>query len=241
VQRRVDLLVCPVLRLRQHLGVHAEEDSYGVPCPACALDRLDSRAEPEGDPIARHVEPASNICRASISDARHLDAEDNSYDVVLLLGPLYHLPDLADRRQALAEAHRVVRPAGLVAAAAINRYASLFEHAPLAHLYTERMQASISEILRTATYDGNRGFTLAYFHRADSLADELHESGLTGVTVFGVEGTVWLMLKAVEQCGASPLSDALFDSALTAARLAEPYPELLASSSHLLAIGEAVG
>jgi ubiquinone/menaquinone biosynthesis C-methylase UbiE len=109
------------------------------------------------------------------------------------------LPDPADRRQALAEARRVVRPGGLVAAAAISRYASLFEHAALAHLHTERMQASVSEILRTATHDGHRGFRLAYFHRADELADELSESGLMGVAVQGIEGPTWSLLKAVEQ------------------------------------------
>jgi SAM-dependent methyltransferase len=193
------------------------------------------------DPITRHVEQASSICRASIGDARHLDAADDSYDVVLLLGPLYHLPDPADRRQALAEAHRVVRPGGLVVAAAINRYASLFEHSALAHLHTERMQASISDILRTAFYDGNRGFTLAHFHRAEELADELRESGLNDVAVFGVEGPTWSQLKAVEQHeGCSP-SDTLFDSVLTAARLAEPYDELLSASSHFLAVGRSFG
>jgi hypothetical protein len=155
----------------------------------------------------------------------------------LLLGPLYHLPDPADRRKALAEARRVVRRGGLVAAAAINRYASLFEHAALAHLHTERMQASISDILRTGTYDGNRGFTLAYFHRAEELADELYQSGLEHVAVFGVEGPVWSLLKAVEQHPDPNPSEALFQSVLTAARLAEPHSELLASNSHLLAVG----
>jgi hypothetical protein len=33
----------------------------------------------------------------------------------------------------------------------------------------------------------------------------------------------------------------MFESALTAARMAEPYPELLAASSHLLAIGRRPG
>jgi SAM-dependent methyltransferase len=188
------------------------------------------------DPIARHVEQASSICRASIGDARHLDAADDSYDVVLLLGPLYHLPDPADRRQALAEARRVMRPGGMVAVAAINRYASLFEHTALAHLHTPRMQASISEIMRTAVYDGKRGFTLSYFHRAEELTDELHESGLADVEMFGVEGPAWSLLKAVEQHEGDSPSDALFESVLTASRLAEPYSELLCASSHLLAI-----
>jgi SAM-dependent methyltransferase len=189
------------------------------------------------DPIARHVEQASSICRASIGDARHLAAADDTYDVVLLLGPLYHLPDPADRLRALAEARRVVRPGGLVAASAINRYASLFEHAALAHLHTERMQTSISEILRTAVYDGSRGFTLAYFHRAEELAGELRESDLKNVVVLGVEGPAWSVLKATQRLEGVHSDISLFKSVATAARLAEPYPELLAASSHLLAIG----
>lgn len=191
------------------------------------------------DPIARHVEQAAKVCEARVGDARQLDAADASYDVVQLLGPLYHLPALQDRRMALSEARRAVKPGGLVAAAAINRYASLFEHVTYAHLHTDRMEASIESILRTAVYDGNRGFTLAYFHRADELAEELRDAGLTNVEVFGVEGPAWSALKAVEQQPGPGPTDDLFASVLTAARLAEPYPELLAASSHLLAFGRA--
>ncbi|MFE4491542.1 class I SAM-dependent methyltransferase [Streptomyces niveus] len=191
------------------------------------------------DPVARHVEQAAGVCAASLGDARALEAADASYDVVQVLGPLYHLPDRADRRQALSEALRVVRPGGLVAAGAINRYSSLFEHTALAHLHAERMQTAISTILRTAVHDGKRGFTLAYFHRAEELADELRDVGLVDVAVFGIEGPAWSILKAVEQHAGPDPSEDLFESVLTAARLAEPYPELLASSSHLLAVGKA--
>ncbi|MER8159564.1 class I SAM-dependent methyltransferase [Streptomyces sp. NPDC094472] len=190
------------------------------------------------DPVARHVEQAAAICPASQGDARALDAADASYDVVQLLGPLYHLPDPEDRRQALSEARRVVKPGGLVAAAGINRYASLFEHVSYAHLHTDRLQAAISKILSTAVHDG-KGFTLAYFHRAEELADELRAAGLTDVEVFGIEGPAWSLLKAVEQQPGEGPTDDLFASAVTAARMAEPYPELLAASSHLLAVGKA--
>ncbi|MFD6182635.1 class I SAM-dependent methyltransferase [Streptomyces goshikiensis] len=206
-------------------GVHAEwlvEDGYHV-------DLI--------DPIPRHVEQATKICCADVGDARSLAAPSDSYDVVQLLGPLYHLPDLADRQAALVEAVRVARPGGVVAAAAINRYSSLFEHVTYAHLHTERLHTSVSSILRTAVYDGKRGFTLAYFHRAEELAEELTAAGLEDVIVLGVEGPAWSALKAVEQQSGETPSEALFESVLAAARMAEPYPELLAASSHLLAVG----
>jgi ubiquinone/menaquinone biosynthesis C-methylase UbiE len=191
------------------------------------------------DPVARHVEQAREVCAARLGDARQLAAGDSSYDAVTLLGPLYHLPDGGDRLRALREAVRVVRPGGLVAAAGINRYASVFEHTALAHLHTERLLASVEDILATAAYDGRRGFTVSYFHRAEELAAELGAAGLRDVQVLGIEGPSWSLLKAVEKATGAPPDDALFESALAAARLAEPYPELLAASSHLLAVGRA--
>ena len=62
---------------------------------------------------------------ATVGDARDLAEPDESADAVLLLGPLYHLPARDDRMKALAEAHRVLRPGGFLAAAAISRYTFL--------------------------------------------------------------------------------------------------------------------
>lgn len=48
----------------------------------------------------------------------------------------------------------------------------------------------------------------------------------------------WGMLKATEQYTKESVAggSGLFESALTAARMAEPYPELLSASSHMLAL-----
>ncbi len=191
------------------------------------------------DPIPRHIEQAQEVagCSVELGDARQLTAADASYDVVLVLGPLYHLLDAGDRHQALAEAYRALRPGGLLAAAGINRYASLFEHTAFAHLYREPVQASIGNILQTQMIDGKKVFTAAYFHSGDQLRDEVTAAGFDEARVIGVEGPTWGMLKATEQhTGQSVTDTPLFQSALTAARMAEPYPELLAASSHLLAV-----
>ena len=81
------------------------------------------------DPVPRHVAAAGALpgVTAALGDARALAEPDAGYDAVLLLGPLYHLLDRADRVRALAEARRVCRPGGLVAAATISRYAPLHD------------------------------------------------------------------------------------------------------------------
>ncbi|MFJ1846454.1 class I SAM-dependent methyltransferase [Streptomyces sp. NPDC088146] len=191
------------------------------------------------DPVPRHVTEAEGAgCSAELGDARDLSAQDDSYDVVLLLGPLYHLVAPADRRAALAEARRVVRPGGLVAAAGINRYASLFEHTAFAHLDRTSLQQNIAKILATGSHDGKKGFTEAHFHTGPELEAEMREAGLTDTRVYGVEGPAWALLKAAEQyTGESLTGSRMFASAPTAARMAEPYPDLLSASSHLLAVG----
>ena len=55
---------------------------------------------------------------AVLGDSRALPFPDGSFDGVAILYVLYHLPD---PRPALAEAHRVMRPGGLVAVAAPSR------------------------------------------------------------------------------------------------------------------------
>lgn len=195
------------------------------------------------DPVPLHVEQAAKQagCTAELGDARHLTAEDSSYDVVLLFGPLYHLLDPEDRMTALREAARVVRPGGLVAAAAIGRYASLFEHTATTLLGRDNVRNAVADILTTGRHEPDRkGFTAAYFHTASELAEEMSAAGLSGVRVYGIEGPAWGLLKATEQHTGEPLGDGpMFEAALHAARLAEPYPDLLAACSHMLALAAA--
>lgn len=190
------------------------------------------------DPVPRHIDQAKDSgASVELGDARQLTAADASYDVVLLLGPLYHLLDPADRAQALAEARRTVRPGGLLAAAAIGRYASLFEHVATTLLDVERVRDAVSDILTTGRHEpGRKGFTAAYFHTPDELTDELATAGLEDITITGIEGPAWSALKAGEHASGTSLADsAMFRAALASARLAEPHPQLLAASSHMLA------
>ena len=65
----------------------------------------------------QHTQPNENITIAQ-GNAMDLSAfPDNTYDISLLLGPLYHLYTKADKQQALSEAIRVTRPGGIVFAA----------------------------------------------------------------------------------------------------------------------------
>jgi SAM-dependent methyltransferase len=193
------------------------------------------------DPVPRHVDQARAAgCTVELGDARDLTAADASYDVVLLLGPLYHLPDRADRLRALREARRVVRPGGLVAVAGISRHAALFDNAARGVLHRPEILESLRATMAGGRHDGQRGFTVSYFHAPDELAAEIDEAGLHRLALHGVEGPGWPQLHAVDLAtDGSPADSPLFRSALAAARFADGRPELLPITAHLLALTRA--
>ena len=64
---------------------------------------------------------------AALGDARELAEPDASQAAVLLFGPLYHLTEAGQRRQALAQARRVLAPGGRLLAMAVSLFASLLD------------------------------------------------------------------------------------------------------------------
>lgn len=190
------------------------------------------------DPVERHLREAREACECTVElgDARTLTAGDRSYDVALLLGPLYHLLERSDRVQALSEARRVLRPGGLMAAAVISRHAPLLDFGARALLDADTA-STLQPVLASGRHAVQLGFTTAYFHTADEIRSEVLDAGFPEVQLYGIEGPLWPALKAVEQHTGESLADSpLLASALTAAQTAESDPALIAASAHLLAI-----
>ncbi|GAA1572082.1 hypothetical protein GCM10009804_30500 [Kribbella hippodromi] len=186
------------------------------------------------DPVVEHVEKAAAVGTfgAEVGDARALRQADASVDVTLLLGPLYHLVEAADRAQALAEAVRVTRPGGVVVAAGINRFGGLIECGSNGSLTAESLPLFL-EAFASGKNDGLHGFTVAYFHHVDELGGELTAAGLDAVEVFGVEGPAGNVLQ-----NAAPESvDSLLPAAVLLARQTESDARLQAASYHFLAVG----
>jgi ubiquinone/menaquinone biosynthesis C-methylase UbiE len=197
------------------------------------------------DPLASHVEqarqasarqPQTPLASAAVGDARRLEWPDASADAVLLLGPLYHLTDRADRVEALREARRVLRPDGVLAAAAVSRFASTCDGLVRGYLDEPAFEAIVERDLRDGQHRNPTGrpewFTTAYFHLPDELAQEVTEAGLRLQAVVAVEGPAW-MLPDIERRLADP---ARREPVLRAIRRVETAPSLLGASSHLLAV-----
>lgn len=190
------------------------------------------------DVVPEHVAEAlsqGSMFTADVGDARHLEQPDDSADAVLLLGPLYHLLERADRLQALREAHRVLRPGGTLAASVVSRHAALLAYATRAEQDAAGLDLALGT-LASGWYDPKLGFTSAYFHTPDEVVAEFRLAGFHRARVRPIEGPMWTSVKT---CTDPLRRDALTESAIVCARALEDDPTLLAASAHLLATGHA--
>lgn len=197
------------------------------------------------DALALHVEqalaasaaqPERPLASARVGDARRLDHEDASVDAVLLLGPLYHLTERADRLAAIREARRVLRSGGLLFAAGISRFASLLDGLVRDLLSDPDFETIVERDLRDGQHRNPTArdyFTTAFFHLPSELAAEVTEAGFSVVELVGVEGPGWVL-----QDFAARWADPVHRRRLLwAARAVEQEISLLGMSSHLLAVG----
>jgi len=198
------------------------------------------------DPVLKHVDqaraasrqqPAHPLASAEVGDARHLPQAEASADAVLLLGPLYHLVERPDRIACLREAHRVLRPGGLVWGAAISRFASLLDS--LSSGFFD--EPEFAPILARDLNDGQHRnptsnltyFTDAFFHRPGELSRDFLAAGFKVEELVAIEGPGWLA-RDFDRLWNDP---AQRDRLLAAVRKVEREPSVLGASAHIMAIG----
>jgi ubiquinone/menaquinone biosynthesis C-methylase UbiE len=184
----------------------------------------------------RSAAAARPLASCAVGDARATPFPDADADIVLLLGPLYHLPSADDRALALAEASRVLKPGGFLFAAAISRWASALDGLARDLFQDPAFTAIVEEDLRTGQHRNPTGrldyFTTAYFHRPEDFRAEVGSIGLIVEGLFGIEGPGW-MLPDVDARLNEPGRRA---DLLRVARLFESDPAVLAMSAHLLLV-----
>ena len=185
----------------------------------------------------RNAREARPLVSCTVADARALPERDDSADVVLLLGPLYHLVESRDRHRALTEAARVLRDGGMLIAAGISRWASALDGLSRELLIDQEF----ARIVEGDLLDGRHRnpterldyFTTAYFHRPEDLRRELVDAGLDAEGPFGVEGPGWILPDFVNRWNDERRREVL----VSVARMLESEPAMAGASAHLLVVG----
>jgi ubiquinone/menaquinone biosynthesis C-methylase UbiE len=125
------------------------------------------------------------------SSATNLEGlTEESVDLVLLLGPLYHLQSLAERQSSVLESARILKPGGTLVAAGINRLAYLRDLLRMKFAPASQRVAFHHQYLRNGNVDPEHAPPLGYGHLTtpseflDLFGDQFEKMAFLGVESF---------------------------------------------------------
>jgi 2-polyprenyl-3-methyl-5-hydroxy-6-metoxy-1,4-benzoquinol methylase len=164
------------------------------------------------------------------------DLPEFKYDAVLLMGPLYHLLEQAERETAVAIAYKLLKPGGLIFAAFITRFAPFRDMAGKGHTswisdHAERAQ-QILETGKNKAHPGN-SFPDSYFAHPDEIKPLMEGADFETAALVGCEGIVAGHEEHINQ-----LDGKLWKQWLDLNYRFSHEPSLYGASDHLLYIGQ---
>ena len=158
------------------------------------------------DPVPLHIQqaqaasdaqPETPLVSCNVGDARQLEFDDEIADVVLLLGPLYHLVESEDRNRCLSEAYRVLKRGGHLFAVGISRFASTIDGLDSGYFLDPAFRKIMRDDLESGQHRNPTKhpayFMDTFFHHPDELRVEVAGSGFEIAGLFAVEGISYLM------------------------------------------------
>jgi ubiquinone/menaquinone biosynthesis C-methylase UbiE len=196
------------------------------------------------DMMPRHIEQAKanakktgyDLAGYDCADARILPYDNNTFDTVLEMGPLYHLQNRHDRVTCLQESIRVLKAGCPVICAVISRYASLIDGFKFSFVRDEKFRDILKHDIETGCHNNPdeipHYFTTAFLHTPEEIKSELVEAGFEDIKLIAVEGFANI-LNLDELVQDSQMNSTLMDYL----RIIESTTELLGMSGHILAIG----
>ena len=200
-----------------------------VDMSAVLLEQCRMRVAAEG--LERHVK----FIEADARDLRKVTARD--FDVVLLMGPLYHLVMESDRLAALQEAADRLRKGGLIFSAFIGRFAIMGDLIKNVSDWIENREEVRSILERGRSPDDfPKGGFRGYFAKIYEIAP-LHETiGFETLTVAGVEPAI-----SADDESYNRLQGRQRQLWLDLFYEISTEPSILGASRHLLYIGRKMG
>jgi len=158
---------------------------------------------------------------------------DGSFDVVLLMGPLYHLIALRERMQALLEARRVLHECGTLAASFITRFAP-FRDAIARNMMEEyhKDPEHTRQLWEMGISRPDGPFPNAYFVFPEEVHLMMDTAGFDALALIGVEG-----VSAGHEEWVNALTGEEWEFWVDWNYRLGLEPSLLGASNHLLYIG----
>lgn len=149
------------------------------------------------DLVPQHIEKLIEVARdenlpikANVGDAVNLShIASNSFDVVLCMGPLYHMVNYSDRMTCIDECKRIVKPGGIVAFAYISPLSVLpcAVRGDLSRLSDELIERILDD--QTITNDDNCCFwTDSFYYYPEQIESEMRDKGFEIIDHVATDG-----------------------------------------------------
>jgi len=198
------------------------------------------------DPVRKHIQEAKKLLKSQnkqfaclLGDAQKIDCDDNSADLIILHGPLYHLQNQEDRMVALKECHRKLKPGGILMAWAITHTASTMVAMIQGLINNDVFYKMCMEELSSGIHEAPENMpgvlAKAFYHRPGLLQEEIQKSGFQHKITLPVEGMIWLDKNYFDSRSKKKDKERM----MALLRKTENDPELLALSPHIVAIASA--
>jgi S-adenosylmethionine-dependent methyltransferase len=154
------------------------------------------------------------------------------FDAILLMGPLYHLTDLADREKVLRDTMALLKPGGVLISSFISAYAPIVEI--LKHSPVEIKEADqVLKYLENGKNSEEEGFTAAYFIKPLEAKNFMNRFNLKELAFAGVEGFSSFVEQRINE-----LPQNEFEKCLEVIYRLSEDPHTFASCSHYLYVGK---
>ena len=142
-----------------------------------------------------HLFPENERINIIQGDARNLEKlKDNSFDLVLCMGPIYHLGAKEDKIKVINECKRVVKKDGIIAVAYLNRMAQYVK-------YISEDPGNIDDKSINALVPGNDDTLLessVFKFDSPEYIDGLHEEcNIEKITNIGIDGLSYLLKESI--------------------------------------------
>lgn len=165
------------------------------------------------------------IRQGNATDLRMLESE--TYDITLLLGPMYHLFTVAEQRKALSEAIRVTKTGGVVFAAYCGNEATMIQYCfQRGMLREKRYQDLVDPVTFKATSDPTELFQL---YRKEDIDALMADFPVTRLHYVGTDMATNYMRSEVDA-----MDDDLFQLYLRYHYVICERSDLVGASHHLL-------
>lgn len=167
------------------------------------FDLADSAVE-----YARGHQSREHPYLAEVCDARQINRGDESADVILLMGPVYHLQNVGDRLQVMKEAHRVLKKGGMLFTTGISKFSNTTWALSTYGMDNEVLDDSvfremIYKELASGKHDRPKEYpnfiAQSYFHTPDQLQKELESVGFQTIKECAIEGVIWITPRLEEK------------------------------------------